>query len=160
HSTMTGTIWKVDPASGDASVVARDVGRPRGLAVLPDGRIALADQQHHVIELLDPATGTVRVLAGKTDAPGHVNATGTAAQFAQPRATATRNGVLIVPDMAHHARARASPAGIVTDFAGTPGLAGHADAALSLAQFSSPKGIAVDATGALYITESGNHDVR
>ncbi|MES9505671.1 NHL domain-containing thioredoxin family protein [Streptomyces sp. NPDC000609] len=37
---------------------------PQGLAVLPDGRIAVADTVNHAIRALDPATGAVTTLAG------------------------------------------------------------------------------------------------
>src|SRR3569623_998725 len=33
HSETTGTVWRVNPATGAATVLARDIGRPRGLAV-------------------------------------------------------------------------------------------------------------------------------
>lgn len=159
HSTTTGTIWKVDPSSGDATVVARDVGRPRGLVVLPDGRIGLADYQHDVIELLDPTTGAVTVLAGTMDTPGHVNGLGTAAQFAQPYDLVLLGGDLIVADHDNNMLRRVSLAGQVSDFAGT-GVPGHVDAAVGLAQFSSPKGLAIDAAGEVYVSEAGNHDIR
>ena len=159
HSITTGTIWKVDPASGDVQVIARDIGRPRGLAVLPDGRIALADYQHSVVELLDPTSAAVTVLAGMMDMPGHVNGLGTTAQFAQPYDLALLGGDLIVADHDNHVLRRVTLAGQVSDFAGT-GTAGHADGTLALAAFSSPKGVAVDGTGAVYVTEAGNHDVR
>ncbi len=159
HSITTGTIWKINPATSDAQVVARDLGRPRGIAVLPDGRLALADYQHHVVSLLDPASGTATVLAGMMDAPGHVNAIGTAAQFAQPYDVVVLNGDLIVSDLDNQLLRRVTLAGIVSDYAGS-GTAGHADASFALAQFSSPKGLAIDGSGAIYVTEAGNHDVR
>jgi DNA-binding beta-propeller fold protein YncE len=67
HSLETGTVWRVDPVEHTAEVIARDLGRPRGLAVLPDGRIAMADHQHHIISILDPASGAATLLAGVRD---------------------------------------------------------------------------------------------
>jgi DNA-binding beta-propeller fold protein YncE len=144
HSYATGTIWRVNPATGAATVLARDIGRPRGIAVLPDGRIALTDQVHHVVELLDPTSGTVTVLAGMLDAPGHVNATGAAARFAQPWDVVYANGDLIVSEVDNGDLRRVTLTGAVTDVM-PPG---------SLDQ---PQGIAIDASGALYITEWGTH---
>src|SRR5258708_37677997 len=43
HTVMTGTVWLIDPANATATVVASDIGRPRGLAALPNGTIAMAD---------------------------------------------------------------------------------------------------------------------
>ncbi|MEE1739916.1 thioredoxin-like domain-containing protein [Streptomyces sp. BE147] len=37
---------------------------PQGLAVLPDGRIAVADTVNHAIRVLDPSTGVTSTLAG------------------------------------------------------------------------------------------------
>src|SRR5262249_4241179 len=156
HSSTTGTIWKVDPATAETMVIARDIGRPRGMLVMPDGRLALADYQHDVIELLDPSTGMVTVLAGTMDVSGHANGLGTAAQFAQPWDLVMSSGDLIVSDLENHMLRRVTLAGIVSDFAGT-GVAGHADATLALAQFSSPKGLAVDNAGTIYVSEAGNH---
>src|SRR5436190_836478 len=84
NPTMTGTIWRIDPVAHTGVVIARDLGRPRGLAVLADGRIAMADYTHHVVTLLDPQTGTQTPLAGMFDIPGHANGLGRYAQFAQP----------------------------------------------------------------------------
>jgi DNA-binding beta-propeller fold protein YncE len=144
HSYASGTVWRVNPATGDATVLARDIGRPRGIAVLPDGRIALTDQVHHVVELLDPGTGAVTVLAGTVDAPGHTNATGAAARFSQPWDLVYWNGDLIVTEVDNGDLRRVTLAGVVTDLT-QPG---------SLDQ---PQGIATDASGTLYITEWGTH---
>lgn len=159
HSLTTGTIWKVDPATGAASVIARDVGRPRGITVLADGRIALADHQHDVVELLDPASGQVTLLAGQLDVAGHVNATGAAAQFAQPYDVVELDGDLIVTDLDNHVLRRVTLTGVVSDFAGT-GVVGHDDGPATTATFGSPKGAAIDQTGAIYITDAANHDIR
>jgi DNA-binding beta-propeller fold protein YncE len=159
HSTSTGTIWAVDTATGNATVIVRDIGRPRGLAVLSDGRLALADHVHHVVELLDPGTGTVSLLAGTLDTPGHINANGASAEFAEPYDVVVLGSDLIVSDFAGHWLRRVTLAGDVTDFAGT-GTAGHTDDVLAAAAFSQPKGLAVDGAGTIYVTELGNHDVR
>jgi sugar lactone lactonase YvrE len=161
HSVMSGTVWKVNPATGDATVIVRDIGRPRGLAVLPNGQIAMADYMHHVVALLDPTTGTVTPLAGLADTTGHVNATGSMALFSQPWDVAVLpGGDLAVSDFDNHVIRRVTQGGVVTDYAGTPGVAGSFDGTLANATFNQPKGLAVDASGGLYVTESGNHDVR
>ncbi|HUJ62535.1 MAG TPA: hypothetical protein VLX92_28735 [Kofleriaceae bacterium] len=159
HSSETGTIWKVDPAGGSATVIVRDIGRPRGLAFIPDGRLAIADHMHDVVELLDVTTGTLTVLAGMRDVAGHVNATGTAAEFAEPYDVVPYNGDLVVTDLDNNVLRRVTLTGVVTDFAGT-GASGHDDEVYASATFAQPKGAAVDATGAIYVTEALNHDVR
>ena len=49
HSLLSGTIWKIEPRTGAAIVIASAIGRPRGLTVLSDGRLVVADNLHHVI---------------------------------------------------------------------------------------------------------------
>jgi DNA-binding beta-propeller fold protein YncE len=159
HSTTTGTIWRVDVATGDSSVVVRDIGRPRGLAALGDGRLAMTDQLHHVVELLDPSTGVVTVLAGSLDTPGHINGNGTAAAFAQPWDVVVVGGSLIVSDFDNNVLRQVTLAGDVTDFAGT-GTPDHVDGPVATAALFQPKGVAADASGTIYVAEAGNHDVR
>jgi len=159
HSLLTGTLWKINPASGDATVLGRDIGRPRGLAILADGRFALADHQHHVVELFDPNTAAVTVLAGVLDSPGYQNGTGAGARFAQPYDLVVVSGDLVVSEFDNNRLRRVTLAGVVSNFAGT-GAPGHDDGALLAATFDQPKGLAIDATGAIYVTEAGNHDIR
>ncbi|MEV6395014.1 NHL domain-containing thioredoxin family protein [Streptomyces sp. NPDC051907] len=59
----------VELAADGESVVRRIGGdgafnEPQGLALLPDGRVAVADTVHHAVRAFDPATGAVETLAG------------------------------------------------------------------------------------------------
>ncbi len=160
HSTTTGTVWKVDPVAKTATVVARDIGRPRGLALLNDGRLAMADNSHHVIQILDPGNGQVTLLAGAADQAGHVNDTGGVARFSQPwDIVVLANGDLAVSDLGNHQLRRVTLAGVVTDLAGT-GAAGNDDgAAIGQATFDTPKGLAV-VGNTVYISDSVRKVVR
>jgi sugar lactone lactonase YvrE len=161
HSTETGMIWKVNPATGDATIVLRDHQRPRGLALLPNGQLATCDYVHHVVELVDPVSGATTPLAGTLGIYGHVNSPiGANATFAQPwDLVLDHDGDLIVTEFDNNVLRKVTLAGAVTDYAGT-GVPGHQDGPLATAQFFQPKGITMDASGALYVTEAGNHDVR
>jgi sugar lactone lactonase YvrE len=159
HSETTGTIWRVDPDTGDATVIARDLGRPRGLAVLPDGRIAMADHHHHVLSILDPATGAVTPLAGTIDQVGYTNATGALARFAQPYdLVVLPGGDLVVSELDNHRLRRVTLAGVVTDFAGT-GVAGGTDGPIETATFNGPQGLAISGS-TLYVTDIKSHTIR
>jgi len=148
HSFASGTVWRVNPATGAATVIARDIGRPRGIAVLPDGRIALTDQVHFVVELLDPQTGIVSVIAGAADQAGHVNGTGGIARFAQPWDVVYDNGDLIVSEVDNGDLRRVTLAGVVTDV-------------VPMGTFDQAQGLARDAAGILYVTEYGAaHDIK
>ncbi|MGW7197821.1 NHL domain-containing thioredoxin family protein [Streptomyces chryseus] len=54
----------------DGETVVRRIGgpgefkEPQGLAMLPDGRIVIADTVHHQLRAYDPATGAIEVVAG------------------------------------------------------------------------------------------------
>ncbi|MFJ6012292.1 NHL domain-containing thioredoxin family protein [Streptomyces sp. NPDC092952] len=55
----TGDRGFTDGGPGEARF-----SEPQGLAVLPDGRIAVADTVNHAVRALDPATGETTTLAG------------------------------------------------------------------------------------------------
>lgn len=160
HSDATGTIWRVDPAAGTAAVIARDLGRPRGLAVLPDGRLALADHVHHVVSILDPTTGEVTPLAGLRDTPGHANGTGADARFAQPYdVVVLPDGALAVSDYDNHRIRRVTLAGAVTDLAGS-GAVGALNGPAAVATFDAPQGLAVLPTGVVFVTDVKRRLIR
>ncbi|MEU1890889.1 NHL domain-containing thioredoxin family protein [Streptomyces pristinaespiralis] len=58
----------VEMAADGESVVRRigdgEFNEPQGLALLPDGRVAVADTVNHAIRAYDPATGSIELLAG------------------------------------------------------------------------------------------------
>jgi sugar lactone lactonase YvrE len=160
HSSTTGTIWSVDPTTGAASVVARNLGRPRGIVVLADGRIAMSDQFHHVVSILDPTSGAVTPLAGMMDLPGHVNANGANAQFSQPYdLVQLANTDLAVADYDNHRVREVTLAGDVTDLAGS-GLMGSDNGAAATATFVLPQGLALGSDGSLYVSDHGSHLIR
>jgi sugar lactone lactonase YvrE len=153
HSINTGTIWRVDPTARTAAVVARNLGRPRGLAVLPDGRIAMADHMHHVVEILNPANGAVTPLAGARDMKGHANGAGTDARFAQPYdLVLAPDGALLVSDYDNHRIRRVQLDGTVTDFAGS-GAIGSLNGPADVATFDAPQALAILPNGTLFVSD-------
>jgi hypothetical protein len=160
HSTSTGTVWRVDPHTGAATVVARDLGRPRGLAVLADGRLALADHMHHVVRLLDPSSGAVTLLAGAVDQKGFAEGTGGGARFSQPYdVVQLAGGDLVVSDLDNHRLRRITLGGVVTTYAGA-GTSGQLDGPLATATFAAPQGLGISATGAVFVSEIATATIR
>jgi DNA-binding beta-propeller fold protein YncE len=156
----TGTVWQVDLASGAASVVAADLGRPRGLTVLPDGRLLLADIRNARLRLLDPKTGATTDLAGMPGCPGLADGVGTAAQLDDPYAAAVLpDGRIIIADHGNHALRMVSLDGRVSSFAGG-GVSATVDGTLADARFVTPKSLAVDAAGNIYVSDDGAHRIR
>jgi sugar lactone lactonase YvrE len=161
HSSQTGTVWRLDLTARTARVVATNLGRPRGLAVLADGRVAMADAVHDVVSVLDPATGRVVLVAGAVDVAGYVDATGGAARFSRPYGVAVRgDGKLVITDQGNHRLRLVDPVtGVTTTLAGN-GTPAFADGPRATAAFNLPQGIAITPSGDLYVTDTGNYRVR
>jgi DNA-binding beta-propeller fold protein YncE len=160
HSLWSGTIWRIAPGSHSAVVVARAIGRPRGLAVFADGKLAASDYDHHVIQIVEPATGGATPLAGAWDSPGMVDGAGKDARFSVPYGMAVRDdGALVVADFDNHRIRVVTRTGVTTTLAGT-GVAGFADGGLDGAMFDRPQGIAIAANGDVYVSDSDNFRVR
>jgi sugar lactone lactonase YvrE len=159
HTLMSGTIWVVDTDSHAAAPIAVGIGRPRSLTVLADGRIAAADDLHHVIELIDPQTHAVTTLAGSWDVPGFADAAGATARFSTPYGIVQRaDGNLVVCDFANHRLRLVGLDGTTSTLAGS--VAGFADGAMTNAMFDHPQGLAIAANGDLFVTDIDNFRVR
>jgi len=112
-----------------------------------------------------PATayGQVSTTAGSTTATsGYVNASGTAARFNSPNAaTGDAFGNIYIADGSNNAIRMLTPAGAVTTFAGSStGASGYTDATGTSALFNNPAGIAIDASGNLFVADYGNNAIR
>jgi hypothetical protein len=160
HTSMSGTIWKVDLGRGTAVVVANAIGRPRGITMLPDGRLAAADYLHHVVELIDVNTGAVTPIAGGWDAPGMVDGAGGIARFWTPYYVGLRSdGKLLVTDYENNRIRLVGLDGVTATMSGTS-TPGFLDGAMLTAQFSHPQAMSMAANGDVYITDVGNYRVR
>ncbi len=105
------------------------------------------------------APSIVSTFAGSTTA-GNVNGTGSAASFRQPSAIARdASGNLYVADFGNHVIRKITPGGVVTTLAGT-GSPGHVDGMANSAKFLTPVGIAVAASGNIYVAEYNGNDIR
>jgi sugar lactone lactonase YvrE len=160
-STDTGTLWRIDLATGEATVVVRNIGRPRGLAELSDGRLVLIDNPDHTVALLDltTPTPTPEILAGAQGQTGFADATASAARFNRPQDVEVIDDVIYVTDRENHRIRKITLDGAVTTLAGT-GTAGSDDGALAEATFNKPYGLASDSAGNLYVSEFDGHRIR
>jgi DNA-binding beta-propeller fold protein YncE len=155
-----GTLWRMNAAGTQRSVIAEDVGRYRGLAALPDGRVAMADYQAHTVSLLDPATGSITTLAGVDGAAGYVDGSGAGARFSRPYDLVLgSDGALIVSDQGNHRLRRVTLAGEVSTFAGN-GQAGVSDGDRMSAGLNEPQALAIDDAGTIYVTSRGGYVLR
>jgi sugar lactone lactonase YvrE len=156
----TGTIWKVNTTTGVATSYAVGIGRPRGLALLSDGRLVLGDYENAQLLILDTTTGIVTLLAGHPGCPGLLNGKGDVALFSIPYGVVVLpNGTIIVADEDNHVLRAVTLAGDVTTYAGDGGN-GTVDGPRLSARFSQPLALAVDAAGDLFVTDVGAHRIR
>jgi DNA-binding beta-propeller fold protein YncE len=70
------------------------------------------------------------------------------------------SGNVYVADTGNHIIRIVSSAGFVSTFAGWPGIAGASDGLGSAARFNNPNGVAVDASGNVYVADTANHTIR
>ena len=107
--------------------------------------------------------GTLSTFAGTgVDGSAGDNGPATSAELRSPAALAfDAQGNLYVADAADNRVRRISPAGIITTVAGTgsAGFSGDSGPAIA-AGLSAPGGIAVNASGTLFIADTGNNKVR
>lgn len=156
---MKGAIWKVDVNAKTATCLVDNIGRPRGIAALKDGRIAVADYAHHDVRIFDPATNTISPLAGTRDMKGFADAAGAAAMFDTPYSLVQRSdGKLVVTDYGNHRIRIVGLDGSVATLGGS--TAGFADGGMAGAKFNHPHGIAIASNGDIFITDEDNFRVR
>ncbi|HVU17756.1 MAG TPA: immunoglobulin domain-containing protein [Candidatus Didemnitutus sp.] len=147
-------------AGGVLTVTAADLTLPVAIVADATGNLFIADAGDNTIVEIAP-TGSLSILAGSSGQNGTADGTGAAARFNQPSALAwLPNGKLVVADAGNHTIRTVSTGGVVTTLAGTPGTAGKADGAGASASFRSPRGVAADATGNVYVSDSGNALIR
>jgi len=106
---------------------------------------------------ISPA-GVIAVLAGGYGR-GFVDGTGTAARFEEISAVALDNdGNVYAADAANNAIRKITPQGVVTTLAG--GTSGFVDGQGAAAKFNRPQGVAVDASGNVFVSDTENHAIR
>jgi sugar lactone lactonase YvrE len=157
----TSTIWTVNRASGAATPFWADVGFTRGMGVLSDGRLVLADRANQVIWLVDPTTGAHTILAGSFGCVGGVDGTGAGADFTMPYGLAVLpDDSIVVADYGLRTLRKVTTAGVVTTWAGDGGPPGTIDGPAASARFENPQAVAADATGVVYVSDTGAHRIR
>jgi len=165
--TVAGT--GVSGFNGDGiPAVSAWIDDPRGVVADATGNVYLADYGNHRVRRVDAATGTITTVAGSATWTGGYNGDGIQAADARlngPRGLAFDGaGRLLIADHGNNLVRRVDLiSGVITTVAGsmtaTGGYGGDGAAATS-ALLSGPTGLAVDASGDLWVADEDNNAIR
>lgn len=149
--------------SGDAGqATSAMLNYPFGLTLIGSEVLYIADHLNHRIRAVS-AEGVITTVAGNGDggySGDGSGATSAALQFPCGLALDAQR-VLYIADSANHVVRKRSSNGVISKVAGTAeyGYSGD-DGTATSAQLNVPMGVAVDAAGNVYISDSANHRIR
>ncbi|HEV2032707.1 MAG TPA: hypothetical protein VGU71_00665, partial [Candidatus Dormibacteraeota bacterium] len=155
---IAGFLGDNGPAAG------AEINYARGVAIDAGGKVYIADTGNQRVRVVDRIANTINTFAGTGTAgySGDAVAPNTA-MLNGPRGLAFDSaGNLFISDSNNNrVRRVGSPFGLITTFAGngTAGLAGDTNLATSAA-LDHPFGLAIDASGNMYIADTLNQRVR
>jgi sugar lactone lactonase YvrE len=174
-SARIGTNWVVttiagrpgSPGSTDGTNAVAQFNYPQGIVVDPSGNIYVADGFNFTIRKVTQQ-GTnwlVSTIAGLAGSQGSADGAGSTARFSELVGIALDSaGNLYVADTDNDTIRKITPIGnqwVVETIAGSAASPpGNSDGTNSASRFFKPQGVAVDGTGNVYVTDSGNFTLR
>lgn len=161
-------IYAIATVAGSASLgdggpaIDAQIAAIQGVAADRSGNLYLSDTDHNCVRKIDPK-GIITTVAGAGTA-GFSGDGGpaTAAQLNLPYGLAVDlNGFLYIADLGNNRVRRVSPAGAIDTYAGRNGQGSSGDGGpATSAQMLSPRNLAFDSAGNLYIAEFAGHRIR
>lgn len=156
-TTFAGNVHS-GPGFADGVGIDANFRLPEGLAVDASNNIYVADCGNNMVRKITPDR-VVTTLAGQLTA-GFTNGQGLMAGFNIPLGVAAdAAGNVYVTDNGNNVVRKITPSGEVTTLAGS-GAIGTNDGKNSQATFSDLHGIAVDASGIVYVGDEQNNKIR
>ncbi len=133
-------VWPHNATFGSTGNGNGQFSQPAGVAVDASGRIYVADQQNHRIQIFDPAGSHVATMGGPNQGAGN-------GQFNQPTGVAVDgSGTIYVADTSNNR---------IQIFNSS-----RNHVANIMGGFFLPNGVAVDASGNIYVADTGNGDIK
>jgi sugar lactone lactonase YvrE len=156
-TTFAGKLGVSGSANGTGTGAEFD--SPSGLAFDSSGNLFVSDTGNSTIRKIKPS-GVVSTFAGIVGESGFTNGAAGSAQFSSPLGIAVApNGTIYVADSGNHC-IREISGGVVSTFAGSPGIWGSADGGGTNAQFNGPVGLAFDSRTNLFVSDANNDTIR
>jgi sugar lactone lactonase YvrE len=149
--------------AGDGGPATKAIlNNPQGLALDAAGNLFIADSGNNRVRKVDLDGVITSVAGGGTNSFLNGGGPATNANLAGPLGLAVdRDGNLFIADSGNYCIRKLDAAGSMTTVSGTGfgGYSGDGGRAID-AQLSAPAGLAVDASGNLYIADTDNHRIR
>ena len=149
--------------SGDGgSATSAQLNGPNGVAVDAIGNLFIADFENSVIRKVS-ISGVITTVAGKgTPRYSGDGGSATSAELNTPNGvTVDTSGNLFIADWGNNRIRKVNTSGVITTVAGN-GTKGHSGdgGSATAAELSWPSGVAVDASGNIFIADQTNHKIR
>jgi sugar lactone lactonase YvrE len=149
------------------SKVEKTIGErvPGGMAQDTSSRIYISDPQNNVILRKDGFSSPVNIFAGKKGNNGRVDGRRTVALFDGPTAVAinAQDGAIYIADTLNHSIRKIDFKDEVSTALGnrngSPGINSDDETPFDQVAFSSPRGVAADIGGNLFIADTENHAI-
>lgn len=154
---VTTYVGGLESGPMEGSIDSVYLSGPNNIVVDKAGNLIISDRSTHEIRKISPF-GVVVTIAGRGE--GFADGVGPSARFNITRGLALDDaGNLYVADRYNHSIRKITPQGEVSTLAGN-GTAGFSNGTGKRARFDNPVGIAVDASGNVYVADSYNNRIR